>query len=271
MTAALTTPQLTLTDDELQVAAARVGIQGLPVVLNLRSKYGTAEAHSAAIDRATHDLVGRGLILDGAVAPELVGQMQVLQRPDRELAMRMVTPDGSVRLTVVRQGRQLVWARRVGNDISIGTGDGGPSLGEAGRVILATLPAGAAADVTPVGAPLEQAAQALSFTHDPAQLADRIRALGADQRAAMLLGSALSTRQAFAEIVYYTLGSEDGRVSRQPGAVGVFYTKRGRLVGAPSSSPSGQLWATLKGGSDHAIKQALGQLVELSSDRWEEL
>ena len=49
-----------------------------------------------------------------------------------------------------------------------------------------------------------------------------------------------------------------------PAAVGVFYTKRGRIVGAPSASPSGQLWTTLKAGSDHAIKQAIGQLVELS-------
>jgi ESX secretion-associated protein EspG len=50
--------------------------------------------------------------------------------------------------------------------------------------------------------------------------------------------------------------------------VGVFYTKRGRIVGAPSASPSGQLWATLKAGSDHAVVGAIGQLVELCDEGW---
>ena len=108
-------------------------------------------------------------------------------------------------------------------------------------------------------------------THDAAQLADRVRALGAEPRAAMVLGSALSSRMAFAEIVYYALDDDEGRISRRSVAVGVFYTKRGRIVGAPSASPSGQLWTTLKAGSDHAIRQAIGQLVELSAERWEEL
>jgi len=67
------------------------------------------------------------------------------------------------------------------------------------------------------------------------------------------------------------LDDDEGRISRRSVAVGVFYTKRGRIVGAPSASPSGQLWTTLKAGSDHAIRQAIGQLVELSAERWEEL
>lgn len=73
---------------------------------------------------------------------------------------------------------------------------------------------------------------------------------------------------AFVEIVYYALSVDAGRISRRPAAVGIFYTKRGRIVGAPSASPSGQLWTTLKPGSDHAISQAIGQLVELSDDGW---
>ncbi|MGV9801803.1 ESX secretion-associated protein EspG, partial [Mycobacterium sp. NPDC003449] len=119
-----------------------------------------------------------------------------------------------------------------------------------------------------VGAPLDQAAAALSGDADAAELSDRIRALGAEPRTAMLLGSALSARQAFAEIVYHALDPDEDRVMHRPVAVGVFYTKRGRVVAAPSHSPSGQLWTTLKPGSDHAIKQAIDQLVELSGYRW---
>lgn len=84
----------------------------------------------------------------------------------------------------------------------------------------------------------------------------------------MLLGAALAARQAFAEIVHYALADDEGRISRSPAAVGVFYTKRGRIVGAPSASPSGQLWATLKAGSDRAIVDAIGQLVGLANDEW---
>jgi hypothetical protein len=84
----------------------------------------------------------------------------------------------------------------------------------------------------------------------------------------MLLGTALGSRQAFAEIVYYSLVGGEDRVSRGAAAVGVFYTKRGRIVAAPSASPAGQVWTTLKAGSDHAFGQAIGQLVELSGQGW---
>jgi uncharacterized protein YukE len=50
----------------------------------------------------------------------------------------------------------------------------------------------------------------------------------------------------------------------------VFYTKRGRIVAAPSDSPSGELWTTLKTGSDHTIGQAVAQLIGLSTERWED-
>ncbi|OHU92280.1 ESX secretion-associated protein EspG [Mycobacterium talmoniae] len=261
-------PQYTVTDDELQAIAARIGIQSFPVVLGIRPRHGTVEMLTAALDHATGTLVSRGLITDGEVSAELVPLLQALQRPDRELAMRLVTPEGIARLALVRRGRLAVLARRVGNEIALRVIEGDGGLDTVTRALLAELPRAEAAQVTPVGAPLETMSQNLSGTHDPAQLADRIRALGAEPRAAMLLGSALASRAAFAEIVYYALSADADRISRRPAAVGVFYTKRGRIVGAPSASPSGQLWSTLKPGSDHAIGQAIGQLVELSDGGW---
>jgi hypothetical protein len=264
------TPRFVVTDDELQVIASRVGVQSLPVVLGLRTRHGTETALAEVVDRATASLTDRGLIRDGEVTPGLATLLRALQRPDRELAMRLVTPDGIARLAVVRQGVQCISARRVGNEIVLEVVEGEASLSAAARVLLRDLPVSSAADITAVGAPLEAASEALSGSHDAAQLSDRIRALGAEARTAMLLGSALASRQAFAEIVYYTLDGDADRISRCPAAVGVFYTKRGRIVGAPSASPAGQLWTTLKAGSDHAIKQAIGQLVELSTERWED-
>jgi hypothetical protein len=264
-------PHFVVTEDEMAVIATRLGIDALPVVLGLRPRHGTESDLTTAVDRATRTLAGRGLIRDGEVAPELVPLVRALQRPDRELAMRLVTPEGIARVTVIRQGAQCISVRRVGTEVVIEAVEGHATEDHAARALLRQLPASPAADIDPVGAPLDSAGDALSDTYEAAVLADRIRALGADQRTAMQLGSAFASRQAFAEIVYYVLDRDEGRISRCPTAVGVFYTKRGRIVGAPSSSPTGQLWTTLKAGSDYAIKQAIGQLVELSTERWEEL
>lgn len=270
MTASLQ-PQIMLTDDELQVAGARVGVLSFPAVLAVRARYTTLDRLHTAFDRATQTLAARGVIADGVVDADLVPLLQVLQRPDRELAMRLVTPEGTARICVARRGSLCVLARRVAHDITLRVIGRGVELRDAAAALLAELPRAAAADITPVGAPLAAMVENLSGTHDPAVLADRVRALGAEPRAAMLLGSALASRQAFAEIVYYALDSDDDRISRSPAAVGVFYTKRGRIVGAPSSSPAGQLWSTLKAGSDHAVGQAIGQLVELSDEGWGDL
>jgi hypothetical protein len=264
------TPRFVVTDDELQVIASRVGVQALPIVLGIRPRHGTESALLEAADHATRALTERGLIDDGEARPELATLLRALQRPDRELAMRLVTPEGIAGVAVVRQGAQCISARRVANEIVLEVVQGEASLSAAAGALVRHLPASAAAEISPVGAPLDTASEALSGTHDAAVLSDRIRALGADPRTAMLLGSALASRLAFAEIVYFTLDGDADLISRRPAAVGVFYTKRGRIVGAPSASPSGQLWTTLKAGSDHAIKQAIGQLVELSTNRWEE-
>jgi ESX secretion-associated protein EspG len=264
------TPHFVLTDDELQVIASRIGVQAqaLPVVLGLRPRHGTETALVAAIDHATRALTDRGLIRDGEVTPDLVPLLRALQRPDRELAMRFVTPDGTARVAVIRQGAQCISACRIGNEIALDVVEGQANLSGAVRVLLTHLPSAPAAEIGAVGAPLDAATEALSGTHDATVLSDRIRALGAEPRTAMLLGSALASRQAFAEIVYYALDGDEGRISRSAAAVGVFYTKRGRIVAGPSASPAGQLWTTLKAGSDHAISQAIGQLVELSGGRW---
>ena len=109
MTATLT-PHFAVTDDEMQVIVSRLGIQSLPVVLGLRPRHGTETDLTAAIDHATRTLADRGLIRDGEVAPALVPLVQALRRPDRELAMRLVTPDGTARVAVIRHGAQCISA-----------------------------------------------------------------------------------------------------------------------------------------------------------------
>ncbi len=269
MTTALRS-QFSLTDDELQVVAARLAVEDFPTVLAVLPRHGTTEALHAAFDHATRALVSRRLISEGLVAGDLASQLSALHRPERELAMRLVTPDGSTRVSIVRQGSLGVLARRVGDQFALRAIGNGGGLRESTRALLAELPQMEPARIDPVSAPLDAMTECLNARGDGPDLADRIYALGGERKAAMLLGSALSARLAFAEIVYYPLASDEGRISRYPAAVAVFYTKRGRIVAAPSASPSAQLWITLKPGSDHAITQAIGQLIELSAEEWEE-
>jgi hypothetical protein len=204
------------------------------------------------------------------VHPGVVSVLQALTRPDRELAMRWVTPQGTARFSAVRRGSLCALARRLGDEVVVRVVGHGTELPEVVSALLIELPQGRPADVQPVGGPLQEMVQCLSDTHDARALADQIRALGAETHAALLLGNALGSRQAFAEIVYSALAADEDRISRGPAAVAVFYTKRGRLIAAPSASPTGQLWTTLKAGSDRAINQAISQLVELCPERWEE-
>jgi hypothetical protein len=259
---------VTLTADELRAMGLRVGVTDFPTVLNVGLRYPTIEARAAALDAATRSLVSRTMIVDGVVDPEVVPMLQTLQRPDREFAMRFATPDGTARISVVRRGSMCVLARRVGEDVEVKIVGHGVDVRTVASALLAELPRAKAADVAPVGAPLAEMSERLSDTHDPRALADAIRAMGADSQAAILLGTALGSRQALAEIVYYALADDEGRISRVPAAVAVFYTKRGRIVAAPSVSPAGQLWTTLKSGTDQAFLQAIGSLAELSDHRW---
>jgi hypothetical protein len=267
VTAALS-QSVSLTADELQAMALLIGITDLPTVLNLGLRHPTIETRDAALAGAVRSLVSRKLIVDGVVHPDVVAILQTLHRPDREFAMRFATPDGTARTSVVRQGPMCVLARRVGDDMGLKILGSVVDVRTVASALLAELPQAKAAGVVPVGAPLQEMSDKLSGTHDPLALADAIRAVGADPQAALVLGTALGSRQAFAEIVYYALADDDGRISRGPSAVAVFYTKRGRIIAAPSVSPAGQLWTTLKPGTDHAFTQAVGQLAELGDHRW---
>jgi hypothetical protein len=259
-----------LTGDEMQALASRLDIQELPTVLAVRSRHATIERRDAARDRACRDLASRNLIVDGTVHPDMVSVLEALARPDREMALRLMTPQGIARISCVRRGPLCALARRVGDEIVLRIVGYKTELRHVVSALAAELPRSEPADIHPVGAPLQEMSEGLSGTHDAVGLADRIRAMGTEPRTAMLLGSALGSRQAFAEIVYYTLAEGGIGISRGPAAVAVFYTKRGRIVAAPGVSPVGQLWTTLKAGSDHALGQAIGQMVEISTERWEE-
>jgi hypothetical protein len=262
--------EFTLTDDELRVVGTRAGVTEFPAVLALRPRHGDVESLDRAADLALDRLTAGRLMIDGAVHPELAAMTRALHRPTRSLAMRLVTPDGTARVIVVPRGTGWVLARRLGNQIALRESGHRCGLDGAVGLLLDDLPPAASLDVDPFGAPTAALAECLTGTHAMSEIADRLRALGAAPRVAVMLGAAFAARQAFAEIVCHWLDSGSDRIVTAPAAVAVFYTGRGRLVAAPSTSPAGQMWTTLKPGSAHRITQAISQLAEFAPRGWEE-
>lgn len=269
MTAPVAGASFAVTDDELQVLGGRLGIAEFPTVLAVRPRHGTVDALERAHDAARGRLTRRGFLgPDGHVSPALADIVHTLQRPSRELALRLVTPDGTARICIAKKAGAGVAARRVHNEIRLSALDGTDFM-TATRALVAELPAAEPADFDAFGAPSCELAACLDGGHDARYLTDRLRGIGAAQRTALALGAAFAARPAFGEITCRMLDPVADRIVRTPGAVAVFYTKRGRLVSAPSVSPSGQLWATLKPGTDHRLTQAVAQLTELVPGGWE--
>jgi hypothetical protein len=267
MTAALA-DELTVNDDQLRVLVAGAGAHELPAVLAARPRHATIAEREVALQQARRELLSRGLIDDTETHPELVPLLEALHRPDRELSLRLVTPEGTARISIVRRGTLGALARRIGPTVALRSLGHGHEIRSVTATLLGELPASRAADIRSVGAPLHELVTCLGDTHDPMELADRIRAQGAEAQTAQLLGAAFGSRQAFAEIVYSVLDEDEDTIVRVPAAVAVYYSPRGRIVAAPSASPAGQLWATLRSGTDHAITQAIGQLIELGGQTW---
>ncbi|OBC15479.1 hypothetical protein A5784_28460 [Mycobacterium sp. 852013-50091_SCH5140682] len=263
-------PLFELSDDELHAVGTRLGIAEFPVVLAMRPRHGTIGALERAYDAAGRSLTSRGFLHAGGVLPELAELVQILRRPAHELALRLVTPDGVARVCVARAGSMCVSARRIGNAVTLRPLGSRIGLAELIRAVTAELPAAEPAAVDGFGAPTDELAECLNGGHDETFLTDRLRALGAGQQVALTLGAAFASRLAFGEIVCHALDPSTDRVVRTPGAVAVFYTKRGRLVCAPSLSPTGQLWTTIKPGSDHRVAQSVSQLAELAPTGWGE-
>ncbi|OBF30224.1 hypothetical protein A5724_23665 [Mycobacterium sp. ACS1612] len=264
MTSALS-DRISLSHDELQAVAGLLGVFDLPSVLNVRPRYATIPDRDAAVERAKRNLLARNLITDRAVHLGLAAMLETLHRPDLQWAIRMVTPEGTARVAVARRGATAVVARRISEVVTLSPlRDGAESLSMA-KALASELRSADAAPVEPFAAPLQQLAECLSGTDDPVALADQIRSLGAETSVALSLGAALASRQAFAEIVVYALVADEDRICRAPAAAGVFYTRRGRIVAVPSASPTGEIWTTVKGGTDHAVIQAITRLAELTT------
>ncbi len=257
-----------LDNDTMLALAELLGIQTLPLVLDVAHRHESVEAWTHAHAVAQQRLAQSGLVdEEDEVAPALAEAMHILARPDRELVMRAYDESGVRRVCLARRGFGHALAVRTGAQIVVGTAwadEGGASLA---RLLLAVLGAAPAAEVGNVSAPAQALADALDRGAEIGDYAHELYGLGVEDRTAVAFGLTISKCRTRAEIVAYA--HENGVTAKSSGAVAVYDTENGRVVASPRVSPDGSVWCTFSPGSDHRVAEAISNLVEaLPGGRW---
>ncbi|MFB7721513.1 MULTISPECIES: ESX secretion-associated protein EspG [unclassified Nocardia] len=258
----------TLTNDSVMALAAELGVQTLPLVLSIAPQQDSHREWNEGQARARDDL-RRGRIIDnhGDVESGMATALFVLAQPDRELAARIYTANGQIRVCLARRGEESVLAVRRGDDLdirSIWTNDSGDSLA---RPVLEALGAFPPADVASFSAPAAELSERFDNARTSEDFASAVYSLGVADTDATVYGLALASCHAYAEVVAYAYA--DGVTDRSPGAVVVYDTARGRIVAAPGVAPDQQVWSTLTPGTDHRVAQAISGLIDmLPGGRW---
>lgn len=259
---------ITLTNEGVMALAAELGVQTLPLVLAVGPRQTTHAEWNAAQDRARAEIrAARLLDAHGDVNADAAESLFVLAQPDRELAARIVTPDGLVRLCVARRGEANAVAVRRDDRFAISslwTDGSGASLA---RPILDVLGPCPPAEVANFSAAASELSERLDAAEASADYTNACYALGMNETDATAYGLALGSCHAYAEVVAYAY--TDGVTERSPGAVVVYDTARGRITSAPGIAPDQQVWSTLTPGTDHRVAQAITAMIEsLPGRRW---
>lgn len=259
---------ITLSNDGVMALAAQLGVQTLPLVLAVGPQQDSYRELAHAQEQARAELrSGRVIDAYGDAQPDTAAELFVLAQPDHELAVRVYTSNGQIRICVAQRDGQHVVAVRRGDSIEIRSiwADGtGESL--AGPILEALGPCPPAA-VANFSAPAQEIREKLDAATSSADYANMIYALGVPEADATAYGLAFASCHAYAEIVAYA--HVDGVTDRSPGAVVVYDTARGRVVAAPGIAADQKIWSTLTPGTDHRVAQAISALIEsMPRGRW---
>ncbi|WP_067695637.1 ESX secretion-associated protein EspG [Nocardia jejuensis] len=258
----------TLTNDGVIALAAQLGVQTMPLVLSISPQQQSHHDWAAAQQQARADLISRRIMdAHGDVEPDTAAALFALALPDRELAARIFTDEGAMRVCIARRGEEHVLAIRRGDQLDIRSiwADGsGESLARPILEALGSCPPAEVANFSALSADLGERFDTAITSED---YTSAVYSLGVADNDATVYGLALSSCHTYAEVVAYAY--TDGVTDRSLGAVVVYDTARGRIVAAPGVAPDQQLWSTLTPGSDHRVAQAISALIDsLPGGRW---
>ncbi|WP_245663191.1 ESX secretion-associated protein EspG [Nocardia inohanensis] len=240
--------------------AAQLGVQTLPLVLAVGPQQDSYRELEIAQERARVELrAGRLVDAYGDAQPDAAAELFVLAQPERELAVRVYSAEGQIRICVAQREDRYVVAIRRGDSIEIRSiwADGsGDSL--AGPILDALGPCPPAA-VANFSAPAQELRERLDAATSSADYTNVVYALGVSESEATAYGLALASCHTYAEVVAYA--HADGVTDRSPAAVVIYDTARGRIVAAPGVASDQQVWSTFTPGTDHRIAQAISGLI----------
>ncbi|MCQ4120529.1 ESX secretion-associated protein EspG [Rhodococcus tibetensis] len=250
-----TLPAVTLSLDEMDFLVDKLALDVLPVVLDAGPRYDTYEARDEAFRRAVAGLTARDLLPGGEVRAELATRLQVLARPQWEIALRWYV-DGSIsRLCVSRGDTMSVLTMRAADTYVMQ--DTGVDIF---APVIAALGAADPLHFGVVNAPTTQLGEVFDAGGDGKALAAGLTALGVAAVDATAVGNAMATCNTYAEIVGIVYG--DGQYDPVGGPVTVFDTQNGRIVGTSSVSAHGVAWSSLSPGTPQRLRQALEFLAD---------
>lgn len=267
MMAGLLGAEYTLSVDEVLTLNSRLGIDTTPEVLALWPTQPTIEELERAHDACARALTERELIVDGEIDDDLAHALTVMRRPERDLSIRVITGPEMLRAGVVRHGHTHVVATRRGDTVKVRAFEA-DSPDRVAAEVCRLLPRAVELRCEAVRAPMIDVAEKLAEIKDATALTDELYGLGAESRSAQMLAGVLADYAAAVEIRAASLDPHSDRSRTVDGAVAVFYSERGSVLSAPSISPDGQLWCSIKGGSGHRIEQAVAQLMSLLPEGW---
>ncbi len=260
--------------DAALVLKDMVGIDTYPLVLAIMPNIYRISDRDRVRAVVAEQLTADGIIIDGEVDPVVAGWLRCLNRPDTELAIRVLdngrggeTPT-MLRASLVRSGEQHVLAVRCDDEIIIqSVFHQGRQLDTLTAVLESILGDYPALDFEP----FTRAESDPADSEPPPEDADGVRAglreLGASPRTANVLTRALGEIVRQTEVLM--MEHRDGGPETPDFTIcmNVLDTFSGRFVITPSVTLDGRIRSTFRPGDHTALRGGINTLAELLPGR----
>ncbi|MGI5220913.1 ESX secretion-associated protein EspG [Nocardia sp. CA-290969] len=248
-----------------------VGIDTYPAVLAILPNIFRIEDRERVRTVVTGQLREAGIVEGDTVHPAVAGWLRSLERPDVELAARIIDngrgghTQTMLRISLVRAGESHVLAVRCDDQVVIQQvfheGRHLNTLTAALKSALGDYPALEFEAVTVATADLSE------IPADPDECRTALRELGAAPHTASVLTRALGEIVRRAEVIMIEHRDGGSGLPEKDACTSVVDTLSGRFIVTPAAALDGQLRSTFRPGDDSSLRSGINALVELLPSR----
>ncbi|MGW0182972.1 ESX secretion-associated protein EspG [Nocardia sp. NPDC003345] len=260
-----------LSVDAALVLKDMVGIDAYPSVLAIMPNIYRVEDRDRVAKFVREQLADAGIVAGDEVHPVVAGWLRCLERPDTELAVRILdtgrgdTEPTMLRISLVRSGGDHVLAVRCDDQIVV------QSVYHEGKqlnTLVAALKSALGDYPVPSFEPFTLPdAELAGIPLDPDERRAALRELGAVPQTASVLTRALQEIVRRAEVIMIEHGDGDTGTPDMRACMSVLDTFSGRVVITPSTAMDGQTRSTFRPGDDPALHSGINALAELLPGR----